>query len=71
MVQERDFHRAVAIYYRKRPSSCRLGQYLINRLAPEKVDPEVFYEEDEYKAYRLFYERYVKKESGDEPVDHA
>ncbi len=53
---------ATARYYREGwdKKEHRLGQYLINNLAPISTRaPEIFYEEDARKAVDLFYKRYV------------
>lgn len=44
-----------------RPSEMRLGQALVNAMAPAIVDPEVFYENDARKAVELFCERYLDR----------
>jgi hypothetical protein len=39
----------------------RLGQYLINQLAPKETALEIFYETDPSKAYKLFVKAFVDK----------
>lgn len=38
----------------------RLGQYLMNRLQPTTVNPEIFYEESTAIAYCKFLNEYVE-----------
>ena len=54
---------AIAMYYKQNwnKRGMRLGQWLINRLAPLNTKaPDIFYEEDSEAAIQLFIERYVQ-----------
>lgn len=48
----------VSEYSKPRPIRQRLGQWLMNRLEPSTVDPVIFYEEDDTKAFTLFRDKY-------------
>jgi len=40
----------------------RLGQYLMNECAGGETDSEIYYEYDDEKASKMFYEKYVIKD---------
>jgi hypothetical protein len=46
--------------YSKKPSSLRLGQYLMNELMPGEVSSVVYHETDNIKAVDEFVKRFVE-----------
>ena len=44
----------------------RFGQAFLNKFCPDLSAPEIFYEENAVKAYRLIFDKFVDKEVHDE-----
>jgi len=40
----------------------RLGQWLMNRLVPGITNPDIFYVEEDFLAYKKFWDAYVIEE---------
>lgn len=59
MVSPDDYIAACDEWARSR-KSMRLGQYLMNTLCPQSVNPTIFYETNPSRAGTLFFEEYVK-----------
>lgn len=55
-----DHIEACIVWYRDPRQTQRLGQYLMNTLRPDEVNPKIFYETDARKAELLFYSEYVQ-----------
>ena len=54
-----DYIAACDEWNRSRKSQ-RLGQYLMNTLCPQEVNPTIFYETDPSLAGNLFFKEYVE-----------
>ncbi|MDX1472844.1 MAG: hypothetical protein R3309_01670 [Reinekea sp.] len=60
-ITQEEYFRAIHLYETsgQREKGIRMGQYLMNNLAPKETNAKIFYEGNEAKAKRLFVETYV------------